>query len=296
MNLDHIDYFIQIVDLHSITKVAEKNHFSQSALSQIVQRLEEDLGTTLLLRSNRGVVATEAGRLFYESALSIRDAYVILRGRMKSHLSRQISVVIRHCSSLDNPAMPLAVHRFQMTVRNIRTDVQAASHDRILGDLRTGTCDFGMFLCEIDDLDDLDSTIVGQERIVLVSSKESNLPAKMTMAEFAHRRIISYASGSYAKQLSDLFAASKLPMPDPWMNLASQTAILSLITNGLGVAFLPHGLVKDAVKDGFLRLTEVEGIDLSYPLKIVTRQDDRMTPEMQKIKRTFIAIVRQMFS
>lgn len=62
--------------------VAEKLHFGQAAaalhltqpaLSRTIQRLEETIGEPLLIRSNRGVVLTDAGRVFLEKSQRIID-------------------------------------------------------------------------------------------------------------------------------------------------------------------------------------------------------------------------------
>lgn len=55
MLLEHIIMFYKIATEKSISKVAQNNHISQPALSQQMQRLEEELDVKLLERSNRGI-------------------------------------------------------------------------------------------------------------------------------------------------------------------------------------------------------------------------------------------------
>lgn len=65
MDIRRLNAFVKIVDIGSITRAAAILHIAQPALSQQIVALETHFGTTLLLRSKRGVVPTEAGKILY---------------------------------------------------------------------------------------------------------------------------------------------------------------------------------------------------------------------------------------
>ncbi len=68
MDARSLRYFVSIVREGSFSRAAERLHIAQPALSLQMKKLEEELGTTLLHRSARGVTATEAGhRLLHYS-------------------------------------------------------------------------------------------------------------------------------------------------------------------------------------------------------------------------------------
>ncbi len=71
MTLRQLLYFARIVEIGSLSRAAQALHVAQPALSQQVSRLEEELGVTLLLRSVRGVVPTQAGLAVYRHAKAI---------------------------------------------------------------------------------------------------------------------------------------------------------------------------------------------------------------------------------
>ncbi|WP_061167359.1 LysR substrate-binding domain-containing protein [Caballeronia hypogeia] len=73
MDVRQLRYFVSIVDYGSLGKAAEQLHVAQPSLSQQMARLEEELGVTLLLRSNHGVKPTAEGDALY------RHARVVLR-------------------------------------------------------------------------------------------------------------------------------------------------------------------------------------------------------------------------
>jgi DNA-binding transcriptional LysR family regulator len=63
-----LEIFVQVVDTGSFSAVARRQRIGQPAISKAVVQLEQWLGVSLLLRSTRSVVPTEAGHVFYERA------------------------------------------------------------------------------------------------------------------------------------------------------------------------------------------------------------------------------------
>ena len=68
MNIDLELYrvFYTVAKHKHMTKASEELHISQPAISQSIKKLEDQLGGTLFLRSNKGMELTEEGKMFYE--------------------------------------------------------------------------------------------------------------------------------------------------------------------------------------------------------------------------------------
>jgi LysR family nitrogen assimilation transcriptional regulator len=65
MDIKRLHAFVRVVDIGSITRASTMLRIAQPALSQQITALEHHFGKPLLLRSKRGVVPTEAGRILY---------------------------------------------------------------------------------------------------------------------------------------------------------------------------------------------------------------------------------------
>src|SRR5215217_782206 len=61
MELRQLEYFVTVVEEANFTRAAERIHVAQPAVSAQIQRLERELGQTLLDRSRRTVRLTAAG-------------------------------------------------------------------------------------------------------------------------------------------------------------------------------------------------------------------------------------------
>lgn len=71
MLLKQLKYFISIVEKGNFTEAAEKNYISQSAISQQIQSLENELGYKLLIREKRTFTLTPAVKYIYHQSKNI---------------------------------------------------------------------------------------------------------------------------------------------------------------------------------------------------------------------------------
>ena len=64
-------YIKTIAEEHNITKAAEKLHVAQPSLTQCIKRIEKSLDCPLFYRKKTGLVLTDGGKLYYETACRI---------------------------------------------------------------------------------------------------------------------------------------------------------------------------------------------------------------------------------
>jgi DNA-binding transcriptional LysR family regulator len=74
MEMHHLRVFVAAAEEGSLRRAAQRLYIAQPQLSQVIRKLERDLGATLLVRSPKGVELTSAGVLLLEQARTvIRD-------------------------------------------------------------------------------------------------------------------------------------------------------------------------------------------------------------------------------
>ncbi len=71
MNLRNIEYVLAIAETGSFSHASRILHISQPALTQAIQKLEDDLNTKLFIRQHNKTLVTRAGELFLEDAKQI---------------------------------------------------------------------------------------------------------------------------------------------------------------------------------------------------------------------------------
>ena len=75
--------FIKIIETGSFTRTAEEIGYTQSAISQIVNSLEDELSTKLILRSRKGIELTPDGKEYLPYIKTIYHSYLELMEKNK---------------------------------------------------------------------------------------------------------------------------------------------------------------------------------------------------------------------
>ena len=84
-DLTDMRLMLNIAEVKSLTKAAERTFLSLPAASHRVKNLENNMGTELLYRSSQGVTLTPAGEVFVEHAKRVSQQLQYLRGDMKEY-------------------------------------------------------------------------------------------------------------------------------------------------------------------------------------------------------------------
>ena len=74
MELRQLEYFIAIADAGTFSQAAIRLSVGQPVLSRQIKALEKELGATLYYRTGRGIVLSEAGKLFEQHARAVLEA------------------------------------------------------------------------------------------------------------------------------------------------------------------------------------------------------------------------------
>ena len=75
MSIQRLPVFLSAAKHLNFTKAAEEHCISQTAVSQQIKQLEQELGFSLFVRANRGVTLTPAGKAFYRQCGQLMREY-----------------------------------------------------------------------------------------------------------------------------------------------------------------------------------------------------------------------------
>ena len=129
-------YFVSVASLGSFSKAAEACFVSQSAISQQIKLLEEDLGIPLILRRGRSFELTDAGMHLKIRAEEILRQVTQLRAEMKSFGDEAGELSVGYLSRYDGWEIQAAVAAF--AVRHPKSVIRAESmsHEELYEKIR----------------------------------------------------------------------------------------------------------------------------------------------------------------
>lgn len=115
MTLQQLNQIITIAESGSMNEAAKKLYVSQPNLSATVKDVEDELGISIFIRSNRGIIITSEGEEFIGYARQVIDQYSLLEAKYLLEESKEkFSVSMQHYS--------FAVKAFVEMVKNVGMD------------------------------------------------------------------------------------------------------------------------------------------------------------------------------
>ena len=142
MLLRQIEYFQSVVQNNNFTLAAEEHHISQSAISQQIKALEDELGVKLLERKNRRFELTEAGKHFYKRSLVITaDLEQLCRETVRLDQKDAAALSVGFLVSYDGSEFSRAVAAFSEAHPAVAMRVMSGNHEDLYDALRFGKVD-----------------------------------------------------------------------------------------------------------------------------------------------------------
>ncbi|MEG0542484.1 MAG: LysR family transcriptional regulator, partial [Angelakisella sp.] len=265
MQLEHIILFSKIAREKSISKVANSSHISQPALSQQMQRLEEEVGQKLFERSNRGIELTHAGVIMEKYATQFMQVYNNFRQDMDNLQANFGTVRIAATPVAANYALPCSLfkvkHRFPDNDFSLTDICSQEVVQQVLG----GNADIGFIVGRSND-PDLVCREAFSDKIYLVSKADYHIPESLTLDELKKYPIImlNESSGSY-RLVCDYLEKQGQNVQDLKVacSLGSTESVKSAVLAQHGLAFLPYMAIKKEIYQKQIKIINLKNFDLN---------------------------------
>ena len=285
MNIRTLELFIHLCESRNFSHTAHSMHISPSALSRVIQRLEEDVGKTLFIRDNRSVELTAAGKTLLPTAVLIisrwhdtkaelDDHNQQLKGRLRlfcsvtasySYLSNIISQFRLHHPQVDielitgDPA--LATSQVQQDIADIAIAAKPAQLSSKLNFLK---------------LDDIPLSVIAP----LIPP-----PAlRKYMGEIPVWNALPFIlpeSGA-AREKADQWLRQHKIKPHIYAQVAGHEAIVSMVALGCGVGIAPDIVIENSPLGGKIQKLEHSAI-MPLELGLCWKQSKHNDPLVQAL-------------
>lgn len=291
MNLTALEYFREVVETKSISKVATIRHISQSALSQNIQKLEDELGFSLLERSNRGVEPTDAGKILFKHSGTMLRVLEKMKEELESlHYSME-NIRINGSLSLVDYSLPCVLYKVKKKYPSYNFEMHARSNMDSMNDLFNDLTDL-CFVTEEPCDDRLDFAHIGKERIVLVANSQSRIPDIIDVKDLLKHEMVllddeALTISSFIKhKLKDVgLTIDKIPI---MFKVDSIPAAKSSISNNLGICFLPYMAVKKELYEKKYKIVEVNQFDLDFKIYVVSQKKCNRNRSVEDVYNYFV--------
>src|ERR1700722_17882788 len=261
MELRQLRYVIAVADQRHFTRAAASVPVAQPALSHQVKLLEQELGIELFERSHSGARLTEAGEIF------------LLRVR-------------RALAGLDLPQLLAAFHAAHPGIDvSLRED---STRDMLMMTAR-GEIDLAIAALDVARPPGLDAVPLAREPglIALPAAHPLASGEAVALRLLRHETFILFKPGTGLRTVSDRAARRAGFVPREGFQTSSHDRLLALVSEGLGVGFVPASAVSDPRPPGLAVLPVSPGVERT--VGAVWRAGHRHAPAAS----AFLALLRE---
>jgi DNA-binding transcriptional LysR family regulator len=242
LTLRQFRYFLMVAETGSVSRAAGEVGISQSAITAAIQALEEELGSKLFLRHQKGMRLTSEGHRMLRHARfvlnAVADARAAMRERpeeMEGALNIGVTRLVAGYYLAD------VLSRFQHIFRKVKIRLVEDERSYLEHLLVGGELDIGlMIVSNLADRQALQSEILQRSpwRVWLPAQHPLLARSVLEFGDFRERPFVMLATDELADTSARL-SSDGIFRPPIVMKTNSVEAVRSLVGNGLGLALLP---------------------------------------------------------
>jgi len=247
LDIEALQTFVEVANAGGISPAALRLGVAKSIVSRRLLRLEDELGVQLVARSTRGAALTEAGATFRDYAA--RACAEIEMAREAILPDGDLRGRLRIAAPLSFGPTHLAPVLAEMAQRHPKLHIHACYSDRVI-DLIAEGYDCAIRLGHLQD-----SSLLAR-RIGPIYAKAVASPAYIkeygspeTLAGLSAHQALMQGTESWQFMDGDDIVTVR---PQGRFKADNGTALVSAALAGLGIAYLPAGLIDEHLASGAL--------------------------------------------
>jgi DNA-binding transcriptional LysR family regulator len=259
LDFRQLRYALSVSKERSFTGAAKRLNISQSAVSEQVKLLEEEIGFELFHRTSRGIESTDRGRTFlYESErvmgdlLSLSDTARRLRGALSDTLT------IGMGSGMAQIFIPRMFADLKTDLPSVRLEIMTAPTKSIFNELHEERIDAGIAIESnpdrlpagliFDRLSDAEMALITHPKHALARSKQPVDIGRLVAEPF----IMSELTVGYGQVVFSLFTDLGI-RPNTLAVVDNIETMKMIVQSAGGIAIVPRACAENEVALGLLR-------------------------------------------
>lgn len=271
--------FLTLATCRNFTIAADRCHMSQSAFSQLIGRLEDEIGARFFERTSRSVTLTNEGEIFLPVAknmiLELDSVMVDIRAHAEG---RKGKVAIAALPSLSSNWIPAILANFRERAPEIQVRLFDVPLERIQTMVREQLVDFGLNADARPD-EEFESQLVFKDSFFLVCHPSHPLAKKsegIFIAELrGHEYIHTMRSASMWQRIYPFLDG--VGVKDTGLEVSNLSTLAGLVAHGMGVSIVVGSAVTNFRLLGVCAIP-VKDEKLSYEVQLITRRHRPVSP------------------
>jgi DNA-binding transcriptional LysR family regulator len=291
VDLERAKLFRDIAQSRSVSKGAKQNGISQSAASQHLQDLEEQLGLPLLDRGSRPLIVTDAGKLYLEMCRDLlrrQDEFQAALERMKTEVEGTVRVASIYSVGLSE--MSQLEQEFSRRYPEAHLDVEYLRPEKVYEAVVTDRADLGL-LSYPEATKEVTVLPWRQEEMVVAASPYHALAEKSEVRpeDLEGLDFVGFDEDLPIRRDIDRFLREHHVEVNLTLHFDNLQMIKEAVAHGEGVSIMPARIMEEEVKQGRLVPIPISSLRLYRPVGIVHRRKKRF----HRAGQAFLELLRE---
>ena len=286
INLHHLRLFAAIVENGGFTKAARVLRLSQPAISKSLTELEKQLHVSLIERSGKSFVLTEAGRALYaragelfgverEAERELRELRGLKRGALRVGASTTIATYI----------LPAYLGRFRTRHPGVRIQAVNANTRRVLKLLLEFRVDVALVEGPVNH-PRVHVVPWREDELVVIASPRHLLFGRRRIepADLAAQSFLVRERGSGTREVSERALALHGVRPANTTRVGGTEAMKQAVAAGLGLAIVSRAAASDQLALGKIAVLPVDGLEIRRSFTRLELRDRRASVAARELQ------------
>lgn len=251
INFELYKVFYEVANEKSISKGAEKLMISQPAVTQSIKTLEDQLGGKLFIRTPKGVILTNEGKILYHYIEEGMSYFINGSNKFMSLKMLDSGVISIGATTIisEKYLMPY-LKQFHELYPNIIIKIVNDLTDHLIQKLRNGDLDIVIMSMNQDDIvKDLQIKKITDLNDIFVGNYKYKDKQINSLEDLIKEEILLQKYPSVSRSNLNQFLKTNNLECVPKMEVVSHTLLTSLAENGFGLSLLTKEFIKDKLND-----------------------------------------------
>jgi DNA-binding transcriptional LysR family regulator len=291
MELRHLRTIVAVAHHRSLTRAGEELYLTQSAISQQIRRLEEELGVEVFRRTSRSVELTAEGEVILGYAQRVLTELDGLRTELE-----ELTGLLRGQLRIGGvyPTGPYdlfgVLADFRAAHPGVAIHMVEDTQEDVLAALRADELDCAFAALDPGALgDEFLATLLWEEEIVVALPPGHELCDRscVTFEELAEEDLIAYRDNSALRRRLERSMSERDLEPRNAFVCTEMAAVRGLASKGLGVAVIPRSVAEQPGPP--IELRPIGPKPLTWPIALVWRAERRQSPAGRAFLKVAVA-------
>ncbi len=247
MNLERLQIFYAVAMEKSFSNAAKRLNKTQSAVSQSIRLLENEVGETLFIRSNRRVLPSEAGKILFEHVESIVESIEEAQIRIDSLKNLQEGELIISSSMTSACYMlPEILKKFKLKYPGVKIILKNGLSSQAADMVANNESDVGIVMLPIINPKLESMPLAVREDVVITAiNHELNKIENIKVESLLDYEFILLDKEAHTRQYINNHFESLGAEPKVVMEVGTMEIIKQMVILNFGISVIPRIAVKE---------------------------------------------------